>query len=31
MDFNQDCVVNLDDFAAFAAQWLQCGRLDGCN
>lgn len=23
-DFNRDCMVNLKDFAAFAAQWLDC-------
>ncbi len=24
-DFNEDCLVNLSDFAAFAAKWLDCG------
>jgi hypothetical protein len=24
MDFNQDCRVNLADFAMFAAHWLEC-------
>lgn len=24
-DFNGDCLVNLNDFAAFAADWLNCG------
>jgi hypothetical protein len=24
-DFNKDCLVNLTDFAAFAAKWLDCG------
>ncbi|MBN1125162.1 MAG: hypothetical protein JXA82_09145 [Sedimentisphaerales bacterium] len=24
-DFTGDCIVNMEDFAAFAAQWLQCG------
>ena len=26
-----DCKVDLLDFAAFAQDWLSCGRLDGCN
>lgn len=30
MDFNSDCVVNINDFAAFAAEWLKCDRLYGC-
>jgi hypothetical protein len=30
MDFNKDCVVNISDFAAFAAEWLKCDRLYGC-
>jgi len=24
MDFNQDCYVNLEDFAQFAADWMRC-------
>lgn len=25
MDFNNDCKVDLNDFAAFAAHWMECG------
>jgi hypothetical protein len=25
-----DCKVDLKDFAAFAQEWLECGRLEGC-
>ena len=25
MDFNDDCWVNMADFAKFASQWLACG------
>ncbi len=25
-DFNEDCVVNLEDFAVIASVWLECGR-----
>jgi hypothetical protein len=28
MDFNTDCVVDMLDFAAFAAQWLNCNSLN---
>ncbi|AQT69108.1 hypothetical protein STSP2_02295 [Anaerohalosphaera lusitana] len=28
MDFNDDCNVDMADFAEFAAEWLHCGRLD---
>ena len=28
-DFNQDCIVNMGDFALFAAQWLACSET-GC-
>lgn len=31
MDFNTDCSVDLLDFAAFAAQWLNCNALYGCD
>jgi hypothetical protein len=31
MDFNEDCVVDVLDFAVFATQWLECDRLYGCN
>ena len=24
MDFNKDCIVNLEDFATFAGEWLAC-------
>jgi hypothetical protein len=24
MDFNEDCYVNLEDFAEFAQDWLRC-------
>jgi hypothetical protein len=27
-DYTGDCLVNLDDFAAFAAAWLDCGYAD---
>jgi hypothetical protein len=26
MDFNKDCVVDLEDFAVFAAEWLRCSQ-----
>lgn len=26
-----DCQVTMADFAALAAEWLECGRLEGCN
>lgn len=25
-----DCKVDMSDFAAFAQEWLECGRLEGC-
>lgn len=28
-DFNEDCVTNLEDFAIFAATWLDCTRVAG--
>jgi len=28
MDFNSDCVVDINDFADFAAEWLDCTSLD---
>lgn len=28
-DFNEDCVTNLEDFAIFAAAWLDCTRVAG--
>lgn len=33
MDFTQDCVVDIADFAAFAAEWLDCIDITGvaCN
>ncbi len=31
MDFDGNCVVDILDFAIFAEQWLECGRLYGCN
>jgi dienelactone hydrolase len=30
-DFDGDCRVTFKDFAAFAAEWLQCGIPSGCN
>jgi hypothetical protein len=30
MDFNEDCVVDIKDFAEFANEWLECDRLYGC-
>jgi hypothetical protein len=31
MDFNQDCLVDIVDFADFASQWLACtNSLEGC-
>ncbi|MBI9016046.1 MAG: immunoglobulin domain-containing protein [Phycisphaerae bacterium] len=29
-DFNNDCVVNLEDFATFAATWLNCRIVPDC-
>ncbi len=26
-----DCQVTMADFAVFATEWLECGRLEGCN
>ncbi len=33
MDFNDDCLVDLADFAAFAWEWFECGywNLDDCD
>lgn len=31
MDFNADCFVDFSDFVVFAAQWLDCDRLNGCG
>jgi len=28
MDINEDCVVNLEDFAEFFSQWLSCSDPD---
>jgi hypothetical protein len=30
LDFNGDCVVGLEDFALFAAHWLNCGLVPDC-
>ncbi|AQT69180.1 Immunoglobulin I-set domain protein [Anaerohalosphaera lusitana] len=30
-DFNNDCEVNLADFAEFASQWLNCSRIAGVD
>ncbi|MDD5010788.1 MAG: hypothetical protein PHQ00_01560 [Phycisphaerae bacterium] len=31
-DFNQDCIVNMQDAASFAAKWLKCtNTLTGCD
>ena len=30
-DFNDDCIVNLLDFADFAATWLNCRTVPDCN
>ncbi len=29
-DFNDDCIINIEDFAIFAAQWLDCSLLPDC-
>jgi len=31
LDFDGNCAVNLLDLAIFAEQWLECGKLHGCN
>jgi len=31
MDFNKDCAVDMLDFSAFAAEWLNCNALYGCD
>ena len=30
-DFNLDCIVDIRDFALFAAEWLACGRYPDCD
>ena len=29
-DFNDDCIINIEDFAILAAQWLDCALLPEC-
>ena len=29
-DFNNDCIIDLTDFSAFSASWLDCGRYPEC-